>query len=196
MAHEGTQYICPMHHEVIRTRPGMCPECGMNLVPDKRVHSGSGHAGHKDDFNKHEGHSTLQFKRKFWVSLILTLPVLLYSELTMKVFGWQPPMFVGAPFLPFVLGSVVFFYGGWVFVAGAWRELRSKLPGMMTLIAIAIVSAYAYSVYATFAAPEHTLFWGLTTLITIMLLGHLLEMRAVTGAQGALRELAKLLPDK
>ena len=196
MAHEGTQYICPMHPEVIRTRPGMCPECGMNLVPDKRVHSGSGHAGPKDDFTKPEGHSTLQFKRKFWVSLILTLPVLLYSELTMKVFGWQPPMFVGAPFLPFVLGSVVFFYGGWVFVAGAWRELRAKLPGMMTLIAIAIVSAYAYSVYATFAAPEHTLFWELTTLITIMLLGHWLEMRAVTGAQGALRELAKLLPDK
>jgi len=97
--------------------------------------------------------------------------------------------------LPFALGSVVFFYGGWVFLAGAWRELKARLPGMMTLIGIAISAAYFWSIYAVFGAPEQTLFWELTTLITIMLLGHWIEMRAVSGAQGALKELSKLLPD-
>lgn len=189
----GAAYTCPMHPEVQSPRPGMCPECGMNLVPDKRRIKRAGHEEH--GINKHAGHSTNMFKKKFWLSLVLTIPVVIYSELVMKVFGWQPPMFPGSAYLPFVLGSVVFFYGGWVFVAGAWRELRAKLPGMMTLISIAIVAAYTYSVYATFTQPEHTLFWELTTLVTIMLLGHWLEMRAVSGAQGALKELAKLLPD-
>ncbi|MDP2651204.1 MAG: copper-translocating P-type ATPase [bacterium] len=99
------------------------------------------------------------------------------------------------PYLSLVLGSLVFFYGGWVFLTGAFREMRAKLPGMMTLIAIAISAAYLWSVYAVFAGLE-TLFWELTTLITVMLLGHWVEMRAVSGAQGALKELSKLLPDK
>ena len=123
-------------------------------------------------------HATM-FLRKFWISLILAVPVVLYRE---------------ARFLSLILGSIVFFYGGWVFLAGAWREIRSRLPGMMTLIGIAISAAYIWSVYAVFAGAE-TLFWELTTLITIMLLGHWLEMRAISGAQGALKELSKLLPD-
>ena len=149
------------------------------------------HAGH----NKHEGHSTAMFGKKFWVCLALTVPVVLYSDIVKAVFDYTPQVFTGSAYLPAVLGSVVFFYGGWVFLVGAWREIRGKSPGMMTLISLAILAAYLYSVYVVLLGPGEPLFWELTTLITIMLLGHWLEMRAVRGAQGALRELAKLLPD-
>lgn len=190
-----------MHPDVIRDIPGLCPECGMNLVPvkvaRKQVTAEHGtHAAHRqpDGFDKHAGHKTNIFKLKFWVSFVLTIPVVLYADVVETIFKWSPPDFAGSAYVPFALGSIVFFYGGWVFLIGAWRELRARLPGMMTLIAIAISAAYLWSVYAVFA-DEEALFWELTTLITIMLLGHWLEMRAVTGAQGALKELSKLLPD-
>lgn len=184
----NTAYTCPMHPEILQDKPGMCPECGMNLIPaKKKTQTGA--------FDKHEGHHVNVFARKFWVSLVLTVPVLLYSELPKNFFGWSAPAFPGSHYLEFVLGSVVFFYGGWIFLAGAWRELKAKLPGMMTLIAIAVTAAYLFSAYAVFSGGGHTLFWELTTLITIMLLGHWMEMRAVRGAQGALKELSKLLPD-
>lgn len=181
-----------MHSEIQRETPGICPECGMNLIPvkEKMVKHGM-HAVH----DKHAGHSTDMFLRKFWISLVLTIPVVLYSDVVQKILGWQAPDFAGSRYLPLVFGSTVFFYGGWVFLIGAWRELKARLPGMMTLIGIAISTAYLYSVYAAFSAPEHALFWELTTLITIMLLGHWFEMRAVSGVQGALKELSKLLPD-
>ncbi|OGD20578.1 MAG: copper-translocating P-type ATPase [Candidatus Aminicenantes bacterium RBG_16_63_16] len=147
------------------------------------------------EFDKHAGHKTSSFLAKFWVALALTIPILVYSELPKKLLGFEAPAFPGSGYLSFVLGSVIYFYCGWVFLAGAWRELRARLPGMMTLIALAITAAYAYSVYATFMGG-HTLFWELGTLITIMLLGHWIEMRAVQGAQGALKELARLLPDQ
>lgn len=179
-----------MHPEITRDTSGICPECGMNLVPtkDDKKHE-------RGDTTKHAGHSTEMFLRKFWVSLILTVPVVLYADVVQEISGWLSPEFPGSAYLPLALGSIVFFYGGWVFLIGAWRELKARLPGMMTLIGIAISTAYFYSIYATFGASEHTLFWELTTLITIMLLGHWIEMRAVSGAQGALKELSKLLPD-
>ncbi len=185
---DGTVYTCPMHPEVRSEKSGMCPECGMNLVPAKG--KGVSHGDH----DKHAGHSTQVFFRKFWVSLILTIPVVLYADVTETLFKWSPPEFLGSDLLPLILGSIVFFYGGWVFITGAYRELSAKLPGMMTLIGLAISSAYLWSVYAVFFGEE-ALFWELTTLITIMLFGHWLEMRAVSGAQGALKELSKLLPD-
>ncbi len=194
-------YTCPMHPEVMRDKPGMCSECGMNLLEAKNAKRKAQNKHH----DKHEGHSLAMFLRKFWVSLILTIPVVLYSDIAQKLLGFKAPQFAGSEYLPLALGSIVFFYGGWVFLVGALRELKAKLPGMMTLIAIAISAAYFYSIYAllrqgfggqaTFGEPEHTLFWELTTLITIMLLGHWLEMRAVRGAQSALKELSKLLPD-
>lgn len=185
--HERAVYTCPMHPEVREERPGRCPDCGMALVKVKSK---------VDGHDKHEGHSLAMFARKFWVSLTLTVPVVLYSELPQRLLGWQAPEFPGSRYLSLVLGSIVFFYGGLVFLAGAWRELRAKLPGMMTLIGIAIAAAYLFSVFETFRGSPHTLFWELATLIAVMLLGHYLEMRAVQGAQGALKELAKLLPDK
>ncbi|MBI2004911.1 heavy metal translocating P-type ATPase [Patescibacteria group bacterium] len=183
-------YTCPMHPEIRQDKPGMCPECGMQLVPAKKKKADMDNGTH----DKHAGHSTAMFLRKFWVSLILTIPVVLYADVLKTIFKWSLPAFPGLEYMPLVLGSIVFFYGGLVFLTGAWREIQGRLPGMMTLIGIAISAAYIWSVYAVFADAE-TLFWELTTLITIMLLGHWLEMRAVSGAQGALKELSKLLPD-
>lgn len=192
-------YICPMHPEVRSDKPGMCPECGMALIKEKvkTEKERGGHEGHgPDEYDKHAGHKTASFLQKFWVSFVLTVPVVLYSDLVRDVLGWRLPSFPGVDYMPLVLGSAVFFYGGWVFLASAARELRARLPGMMTLIALAITAAYAYSFWVVFFLKDgETLFWELTTLITIMLLGHYLEMRAVQGAQSALKELSKLLPD-
>lgn len=187
-----------MHPEVVRDKPGMCPECGMNLVPVKagkaRPVTRVDHQGHSE-FDKHAGHSTNIFRAKFWVSLALSVPVVMYSDVTQALLRWQAPMWPGSAYVPFALASIIFFYGGWVFIASAYRELRAKLPGMMTLISLAIATAYIYSIYVVISGEGRDLFWELSTLITIMLLGHWLEMRAVSGAQGALKELSKLLPD-
>jgi Cu2+-exporting ATPase len=177
-----------MHPEVQKDTPGICPECGMNLILAKKE------TGMDHSTSRHSGHSTAMFFKKFLVSLILTVPVVLYADVIEKIFKWSPPEFPGSVYMPILFGSIVFFYGGWVFIVGAWREIQSRFPGMMTLISIAISAAYFWSVYAIFAGEE-ALFWELTTLITIMLLGHWLEMRAVSGAHGALKELSKLLPD-
>ncbi len=186
-------YTCPMHPEIHRDRPGMCPECGMALVPEKKK-APAGEGAHAHD--KHAGHKTQSFLAKFWFSLLLTLPVLVYSDLFREILGIRLPLFPGARFAPLILGSAVFWYGGWVFLASAWRELKAKLPGMMTLIALAIIAAYSYSLWTVLSGQGRDLFWELTTLITIMLLGHWIEMRSVQGAQSALKELSKLLPDK
>ncbi len=142
------------------------------------------HGSHKikghGEYNKHAGHTANLFLKKFWVSLVLTVPVVIFKD---------------SQYIPIIFGSVVFFYGGWIFIQGAVRELKAKLPGMMILIGLAISTAYLYSVGVVITGREGTLFWELTTLITVMLLGHYMEMRAVSSAQGALKELSKLLPD-
>ncbi|MEK7461749.1 MAG: copper-translocating P-type ATPase [Patescibacteria group bacterium] len=163
---------------------------------DNCCHSSSSHrpSANLTDHNKHQGHDAQTFLNKFWFSLILTIPVVLYADVMKNIFNWSPPIFIGSEYLSLALGSTVFFYGGWVFLTGAWKEMKARLPGMMTLIGLAIVSAYLWSVYAVFAGEE-TLFWELTTLITVMLFGHWMEMRAVSGAQSALKELSRLLPD-
>ena len=177
---------------------------GAIMIVQSATPSPTNHSHHNSAMNhgtsialsagKHAGHSAAMFFRKFLVSLALTIPVLLYADIVEMIFKWSPPDFPGSEYMPVVLGSIVFFYGGWVFLAGAWREMRTRLPGMMTLIGMAISAAYLWSIYAAIA-HEEALFWELTTLITIMLLGHWIEMRAVSGAQGALKELSKLLPD-
>ncbi len=187
-------YTCPMHPEIRQAGPGRCPLCGMALVPQKGKRLER--AGETKEYDKHAGHKTSSFLAKFWVALALTIPILVYSELPQKLLGFEAPAFPGSGYLSLVLGSVIYFYCGRVFLAGAWRELQARLPGMMTLIALAITAAYSFSVFVTLTGGEHTLFWELGTLITIMLLGHWIEMRAVQGAQGALRDLAKLLPDQ
>ena len=192
-------YTCPMHPEVKEDKPGLCVHCGMNLVEMeldiKDKPSEEAHEGHdQDDQHEQDGHKNI-FLVRFWISFVLTIPVILYSGIFRRFFDWTPPSFTGSEYLPAILASIVFFYGGWIFLASAWRELRAKMPGMMTLIALAIITAYIYSVVITIIGGDNVLFWELTSLITIMLLGHWLEMRAVQGAQGALRALSKLLPD-
>ncbi|MBI2888393.1 MAG: heavy metal translocating P-type ATPase [Parcubacteria group bacterium] len=195
-----------MHPEIQKDKPGMCPECGMALVETRdpepeqaRYGAGKGQGtrknGVREEYNKHGGHSTNMFLKRFWVSLILSVPIILYSEFPQTIFGFVPPAFPGSAYLTLALGSVVFFYGGLIFLQSAWRELRARLPGMMTLIALAITTAYAYSVFAVLGRTGMPLFWELATLVTVMLLGHWIEMRAVSGAQGALKELSKLIPD-
>ncbi len=190
-------YTCPMHPEIQKDGPGMCPECGMSLVADKSRKKPGAHEQHADskEESRHAGHSTKMFLVKFWVSLLLTIPVVLYSELPQRFLGWTAPSFPGSEYLSIALSSIVFFYGGWIFIRGAYLEIVGRLPGMMTLIGIAISAAYIYSVFQTILGREETLFWELTTLITIMLLGHWMEMKSVQSAQGALRALSKLLPD-
>jgi len=153
---------------------------------------------HHDDqkyFNKHAGHKTELFLTNFWISLVLSLPIILYSDLPKMFFHFTAPQFSGSKYISLILGSIIFFYCGSIFLISAYRELKSRLPGMMTLIALAIATSYAWSIYATFAELGHALWWELSTLIVIMLLGHWVEMKAVQGAQGALKELAKFLPD-
>ena len=141
-------YTCPMHSEVQKTKPGLCPDCGMNLIPIKKKA--------KTEHDKHAGHKANIFLKKFWVSLTLTIFVVAYSDIVLEVFGWQAPIFPGSRFLAALLGSIVFFYGGWIFIIGAIRELRARLPGMMTLIALAISAAYLYSVFVTVIGRGNT----------------------------------------
>jgi Cu2+-exporting ATPase len=134
------------------------------------------------------------FRDRFWLSLALTIPTLVWSELLQAWLGYTAPAFPGSAYLPAVFGMIVYFYGGWVFLQGAARELRVRRPGMMTLISLAITVAFAFSLAVTLGVPGMALWWELATLVTIMLLGHWIEMRSISQAQGALKALAKLLP--
>ena len=135
------------------------------------------------------------FKRKFWLTLVLTIPTLVFSQGLQEILGLDGPRFPGSQYIPAIFGVAIFFYGGLVFLRGAVDELKAKQPGMMTLISLAIVVAFGYSVAVTLGLPGMDFWWELATLILIMLLGHWIEMSAVMGAQDALGELAKLLPD-
>jgi Cu2+-exporting ATPase len=156
----------------------------------------SHHGDHGDSYDKHAGHSVAMFRDKFWLSLLMTLPVLAYSEMIQKWFHFSSPEFFGSQYLPFIFSTIIFFYGGLVFIKSAKAELKAKMPGMMTLISLAIIAAYAYSVATQFFIKGEVFFWELATLVTIMLLGHWLEMASVAKAENALDAIAKLLPDK
>jgi len=135
------------------------------------------------------------FRRRFWFSLALTLPVLALAPMIREFLGLtQVLAFRGDAYVQFALATAVFLYGGWPFLSGAADELRSRRPGMMTLIALAITVAWGYSSVVVFGVPGKVFFWELVTLIDIMLLGHWIEMRSVMGASGALQELVELLP--
>jgi Cu2+-exporting ATPase len=167
----------------------------------------AGHAGHGGHdrhgidaaphgaHDRHAGHSVAMFRDKFWLSLALTIPVVIWSRDPQEWLGYQAPVFPGSELIPAILGTAIFFYGGLVFLRGARDELRDRQPGMMTLISLAISVAFVTSVAATLGLFEVEIWWELSTLITIMLLGHWLEMRSIAQARGALSALAELLPD-
>ncbi len=160
--------------------------------------SASEHAGHDmgaGGHDRHEGHSVAMFRDKFWLSLALTIPVVLLSHDIQEWFGYEVPTVPGIEYVPAMLGTIIFFYGGLVFVRGAWGELADRRPGMMTLISLAILVAFVTSWAGTLGLFEVEIWWELATLITIMLLGHWLEMRSILQARGALAALADLLPD-
>ncbi|MGZ4932464.1 MAG: copper-translocating P-type ATPase [Halobacteriota archaeon] len=160
------------------------------------------HTGHpspapkkESSYSRHAGHEVADFRRRFWISLIVTIPILILSPSIQEFAGVDNALrFYGDQYVLFVLASFVYFYGGYPFLKGIVNELRARLPGMMTLIAVAITTAYLYSTAITFGLSGGVLFWELSTLIDIMLLGHWVEMRSVMGASRALEELAKLMP--
>jgi P-type Cu2+ transporter len=149
------------------------------------------HQGH----DRHAGHSVAMFRDKFWLSLALTIPTVIWSPEVQHWLGYTAPSFPGSRFIPAILGTIVFVYGGLVFLRGAKTELADRKPGMMTLISLAIIVAFATSFAATLGLFEIDVWWELASLITIMVLGHWLEMRAISHARGALNALAALLPD-
>src|SRR5438270_9147086 len=170
------------------------------MVHKDHVQASDAHAGHKmsdvhGSHDRHAGHSVAMFRDKFWLSLALTIPVVFWSTDVQHWLGYTAPSFPGSKFIPALLGTVVFVYGGLVFIRGAWSELADHKPGMMTLISLAITVAFGTSLAATFGLFEIEVWWELASLITIMILGHWLEMRAISQARGALNALAALLPD-
>ncbi len=150
--------------------------------------------GEHAEHDRHAGHSVAMFRTRFWIALLLTVPTVVWGHMLTSVTGWHAPAFPGSTWLAPVLGTMVFAYGGTPFIRGAARELRDRLPGMMTLIALAIAVAFVFSAAVTIGYPGMPLWEELSTLVTVMLLGHWIEMRSISQAQGALKELAKLLP--
>ena len=182
------------HHDHHGKVPGKGP--GQSVVAAR--HAGhteqpgdAEHAGH----DKHAGHSVAMFRDKFWISLALTVPTLVWGHMLPRVLSYVPPPVPGHRWIAPLFGTAVFLYGGLVFLQGAWRELRDRLPGMMTLIALAITVAFVFSAAVTLGYAGMPLWEELASLVTIMLLGHWIEMRSISQAQGALQELAKMLPN-
>ena len=204
-----TKYTCPMHPQILKDEPGKCPLCGMNLIPlggtarpekDEHSHHHQNHDHHSESdsstagFDKHAGHHTPDFLKRFWITLVLSVPVLLLSHMIQQWLGFTIA-FQGDKYVLLVLGSIIYFYGGMPFFKGFLGEVKAGAIGMMTLVALAITVAYVYSVAVVFGLPGMDFFWELATLIVIMLLGHWLEMRSQMAASKALQSLVALLPN-
>jgi len=186
-ASQGFQkFTCPMHPQVVQDAPGKCPLCGMTLIPLSKPKDGATHSSHSSGI--------ADFKKRFYVVLVLTIPIMLLSEMIQHWLNIHVS-FPGSKYVLLALSSVVFFYGGWPFLKGLVGEIRVKNPGMMTLIGFAISVAYIYSVATVFGLKGMDFFWELATLILIMLLGHWIEMKSVAGASRELELLVQLMPD-
>jgi len=172
----------------------------MGHANNHHLHTPEPHAGHTmpdvhESHDRHAGHSVAMFRDKFWLSFALTVPVIIWSTEVQHWLGYHAPSFPGSEFIPAILGTFVFIYGGFVFIRGAAGELADHKPGMMTLISLAIIVAFGTSLAARLGFFEIEVWWELASLITIMILGHWLEMKAISQASGALNALAALLPD-
>ncbi|MCL4247940.1 MAG: copper-translocating P-type ATPase [Anaerolineae bacterium] len=180
-----------MEHEAMASQHAHTHEAHNEQSMDHTHHGHEGHGGHGVDHSGHE----IMFRNRFWVSLILTIPVLLFSPMIQEWFGFSMPEFPGSTLIGPGFAIVIFLYGGVPFLQMAVPEVQNRKPGMMLLISLAITVAFVYSLFALFASPGSGFFWEMATLIDIMLLGHWMEMRSVRQASGALNELAKLMPD-
>jgi Cu2+-exporting ATPase len=154
-------------------------------------HDHQNHEGHHD----HHKHMIEDFKKRFWISLIITAPIVFLAPMIQQLIGYEF-RFEGDRYVQFGLSTIIFIYGGWPFLKGLKDEIKDKSPGMMTLIALAIFVAYIYSSAVVFGLEGKIFFWELATLIVIMLLGHWIEMKSVMGASNALEELAKMMPSE
>lgn len=197
---QPVKYTCPMHPQIVEDKPGTCPICGVTLVLQKDSENtmASNHNHNSNPAMGHEGHNhhammIADFKKRFYVVLVLTVPIMLLSTMIQTFMGvdWQ---FTGSSYILFALSSVVFVYGGWPFLKGLVDEIKAKNPGMMFLIGFAITVAYIYSVAIVFGLQGMDFFWELATLILIMLLGHWIEMKSVAGASKELELLVQLMP--
>jgi Cu2+-exporting ATPase len=160
----------------------------------KTPHAGADHPD-THDHHDHHAHMAADFRKRFWISLVLTLPILVLSPMLQKLVGLREAIhFPGDIYVLFGFSSAVFWYGGWPFLKGFFEEIKSRRPGMMTLISVAVATAYLYSGAVVFGLTGKMFFWELATLVDIMLLGHWIEMKSVMGASKALEELAKLMP--
>ncbi len=172
-----------MHHEE-REERGKCVVCGEKLTEEHKMEGAHVHSGMIEDL-----------KRRFWISLIITIPILILSPTIQELVGLdQSIRFPGDSYILFILASIVYFYGGYPFFKGFFNQIKARTPGMDTLISVAITSAYLYSSAVVFGLNGSVFFWELATLIDIMLIGHWLEMKSVMGASRALEELVRLLP--
>lgn len=203
-----------MHPQVMKDEPGKCTLCGMDLVPmggaKKEAHSHLEHHHHdhkehsahsekhsqhtENSYDKHEGHHTNDFLKRFWLSIIITVPILLLSHMIQEWLGFSLK-FPGDKYVLLALGTIIYIYGGMPFLKGMLGEIKAKAIGMMTLVAIAITVAYVYSVAVALGLKGMDFFWELATLIVIMLLGHWLEMCSTMAASKALQSLVALLPN-
>ncbi len=156
------------------------------------------HEGHHEshDHDKHAVIIQTCSRKSFWLSFVLTIPVLIFSETIQELFNYTAPIFPGSEWIPAILGTIIFFYGGLVFLKSAKAELAARQPGMMTLISLAITVAFGYSIAVSFGLQGMDFWWELATLVTIMLLGHWLEMASVQNAQGALKNWQNYYPMK
>ena len=188
--HQLQKYTCPMHPHILRDAPGKCPLCGMKLEPIANYSSNSTN-------NKHTHHTGMiaNFRKRFYLVLILTIPIVLLSEMIQQWLNINIS-FPGSKYILLLLSSLVFFYGGWPFLKGLVDEVKAKNPGMMFLIGFAITVAYTYSVATVFGLEGMDFFWELATLILIMLLGHWIEMKSIAGASRELELLVQLMPSE
>src|SRR5829696_4997750 len=183
------------HRDAHPVGPDPLPRPAMADAPSPAGHPSvhEGHAAH-GGHDKHAGHDPEMFRRRFWLSLLVTIPLVVTSEMVMDWFGYSLD-FPGIDLVGPVLGSIVFFWGGWPFLAGGVSEIRDRQPGMMLLISMAITVAYVSSLATSLDWLDLEFWWELAALVTIMLLGHWQEMKAIGQARGALAALAELLPD-
>jgi len=177
-------YTCPMDPDVVSEKPGDCPKCGMKLVQMASSH---------EDHGEHHASMEIEFRNRFFITLPFVILAIILSPNIQKWLHFNLDFF-GRELVLFAIGTFIFFIGGIPFFKAARGEISHKNPGMMTLVAFAITVGYTFSVAATFLFPGESLYWEIATLISVFLLGHWLEMRAVRGTTGALSELAKLIP--